>query len=75
MHTFKIAFDFIFKKTICLLFKGYQYGMMSLKAMLSTMLRHYRFTTNLKMSELEMEFHISLKLCNKHMVGVERRVW
>ncbi|XP_031639345.1 cytochrome P450 4C1-like [Contarinia nasturtii] len=54
---------------------GYLYGTMSVKTMLSAILRHYKFTTNLKLSELEMRFAISTKLCNGHMVGVEKRVW
>ena len=54
---------------------GYQYGMMSLRMMLSALLRRYKFTTDLKLSELEMRFEITLKLSNGHMVGVERRAW
>ncbi|XP_055299855.1 cytochrome P450 4g1-like [Sitodiplosis mosellana] len=54
---------------------GYQYGMMSLRMMLSALLRRFKFITNLKQSELVMRFEITLKLCNGHMVGIERRVW
>lgn len=49
--------------------------MISMKVVLSGILRKYRFTTNLKLSELEMKFELTLKLANKHMVGMERRSW
>ncbi|XP_031632678.1 uncharacterized protein LOC116346652 [Contarinia nasturtii] len=54
---------------------GYQYGMFSMKIMLSAILRHYKFSTDLKMSELKTKFEILLKLENKHMVKIERRNW
>lgn len=54
---------------------GYQYAMISMKVILSGILRKYRFTTSLKLSDLEMKFELTLKLVNKHMVGMERRVW
>lgn len=54
---------------------GYQYGMMSMKTMISAILRHYKFQTDLRLSDLQLHFQITLKLCNKHMVNVERRVW
>lgn len=54
---------------------GYQYGMMAIKTMLSCILRRFKFTTDLKMEEFEMQFQITLKLLNKHIVGIERREW
>lgn len=54
---------------------GYIYAMMSMKVVLSGILRKYKFHTNLKLNELEMKFELTLKLSNKHMVGMERRVW
>lgn len=49
--------------------------MISMKVILAGILRKYRFTTNLKLSDLEMRFELTLKLSNKHMVGMERRIW
>lgn len=49
--------------------------MFSMKVMLSAIIRHYQLSTDLKMSDLELEFGIALKLANKHMVRVERRNW
>lgn len=49
--------------------------MISMKTVLSGILRKYKFTTNLKLEDLEMKFELTLKLANKHMVGMERRVW
>lgn len=46
-----------------------------MKVMLSAILRHYKFNTDLVMSDLQLIFGITLKLRNKHMVGVERRRW
>ena len=54
---------------------GYQYGMISMKVALSSMLRRYKFTTDLKLSDLELKFELTLKISNRHMVGMERRVW
>lgn len=49
--------------------------MMAIKTMLSCILRRFKFTTDLKMEEFEMQFQITLKLLNKHIVGIERREW
>lgn len=54
---------------------GYQYGMISMKVALSAILRHYKFTTALNLSDLELKFELTLKITNKHMVGMERRIW
>lgn len=54
---------------------GYQYGMISMKVVLSSMLRRYKFTTDLKLSDLELKFELTMKISNRHMVGMERRVW
>lgn len=66
---------FCVKRDSFFFYTGYQYGMMSAKSMISSLLRHFKFSTNLKLSELQMQFQITLKLCNKHMVGVEKRDW
>lgn len=49
--------------------------MISMKVALSAILRHYKFTTALNLSELEFKFELTLKINNKHMVGMERRIW
>lgn len=49
--------------------------MISMKVILAGVLRKFKFTTNLKLSDLQMKFELTLKLANKHMVGMERRVW
>lgn len=54
---------------------GYQYAMFTMKVMLSTILRNYKFNTKLAMRDLRPKFEVTLRLTNKHMVGVERRVW
>lgn len=54
---------------------GYQYAMRSIKVILSAVLRRYRFTTNLSLPGLELKYEISLKLANKHMVALNRRIW
>jgi cytochrome P450 len=54
---------------------GYRYAYMSMKTVLAYMLRNYRFTTDMKMDEMEWDFSVTLRLVNKHMVKAERRVW
>jgi hypothetical protein len=48
---------------------------MSMKTVLAYMLRNYRFTTDMKMEEMEWDFSVTLRLVNKHMVKAERREW
>ncbi|XP_055308673.1 cytochrome P450 4c3-like [Sitodiplosis mosellana] len=54
---------------------GYRYAMISMKVMLSALLRRYKFTTNLKLSDIDLRFEMVLKLAQKHMVQIERRRW
>jgi cytochrome P450 family 4 len=54
---------------------GYKYAYMSMKVVLASMLRQYKFTTHLRMEDLEWDISITLKLINKHMVTAEKRVW
>lgn len=49
--------------------------MISMKVILSGLLRRYKYTTQLNMHELVMRFELTLKLDNKHMVAIERRKW
>lgn len=46
-----------------------------MKVALSAILRRYKFTTALKLSDLEFKFELTLKISNRHMVGMERRIW
>lgn len=46
-----------------------------MKIMLSACVRNYKFTTNLKMSDLQLKYDVTLKLVNKHMISMEKRVW
>lgn len=58
-----------------IIFLGYQYAMFSLKVMLSAILRNFVLSSDLKMSNLELNHGIVLQLQNKHLVTVERRKW
>lgn len=55
--------------------QGHLNATVLMKIMLSACLRKYKFTTNLKMSDLELKYDVTLKLVNKHMVSLEKRVW
>lgn len=57
------------------LITGYQYAILSIKLVLSKLFRQYFFETDLKMSDLELKFEVTLKLSNKNPVRVERRTW
>lgn len=52
---------------------GLKYAMMFLKTILVKLLREYEFTTPLKLKDLKLTVHISLKLINKHMVEIKPR--
>lgn len=54
---------------------GYQYGMISLKVMLASILRRFTFSSDLKMSELKVKFEIILRLESDFMVKIEKRDW
>jgi cytochrome P450 len=54
---------------------GYKYAYMSMKVVMATMLRRYKFSTDLKMEDLEWDVSITLKLIKKHMVTAEKRAW
>lgn len=47
--------------------------MISMKVILAGILRKYRFTTDLKLSELVLRFELTLKLSDRHLVQMERR--
>ncbi|XP_037041326.1 cytochrome P450 4C1-like isoform X1 [Bradysia coprophila] len=52
---------------------GMKYAYLSMKTMLSALLRHYKFSTSLKMEDLQWKFEITMKLVNTHLVRVEKR--
>ncbi|KAG4066807.1 hypothetical protein HA402_012874 [Bradysia odoriphaga] len=52
---------------------GMQYGKISMKIMVAMMLRHFRFSTHLKMSDIRPKIEITLKLACGDLVQVERR--
>lgn len=52
---------------------GEKYAMLSIKIMIINLLKAYKFSTNLKLDELETEMHVTLKLINKFRVSVKPR--
>lgn len=50
-----------------------KYSLLAMKIMLCHLLRNYKFTTSLKLSDLRLKMALDLKLVNKHMVKIERR--
>lgn len=52
---------------------GMQYANISMKIMLATMLRHFRFSTHLKMKDIQPKIEITLKFACGNLVKVERR--
>jgi hypothetical protein len=47
--------------------------MLKIKVILIHMLQNYQFTTNLKFDELKLNFSVSLRLHNKHLVKITER--
>lgn len=52
---------------------GDKYAMLAMKIMIINLLRSYKFSTHLKLDELETEMHLTLKLINKFLVSVNSR--
>lgn len=52
---------------------GIKYAWMSMKVMLSAIIRKYKFSTHLRFEDIIMKFEVTLKIDNRHMVTVERR--
>lgn len=50
-----------------------KYGYMSVKIILASVLRNYKFSTNLRMEDLKWKFELTLKLVNTHLVTIEKR--
>ncbi|CAO1370816.1 unnamed protein product [Diamesa serratosioi] len=52
---------------------AYSYTLLSLKIALVNLLKTYKFSTSLKMEELQFKSYISLKLCSEHLVKINKR--
>lgn len=52
---------------------GMQYAKISMKIMVAMMLRHFKFSTHLKMTDVQPKIEITLKLACGDLVQVERR--
>lgn len=52
---------------------GIKYGWMSMKILLSAIMRQYKFSTHLRFEDLVTKFEATLKIDNSHLVTVERR--
>lgn len=52
---------------------GMRYAYIEMKIVLATLLRHFRFTTDLKMSDIRMRYEITMKNIHGNMIRVERR--
>ncbi|XP_058058185.1 cytochrome P450 4C1-like [Anopheles bellator] len=52
---------------------GYRYAMMSLKALLASILRNYELTTRLRYEDIRFQYQISLNLAFAHEVQLRRR--
>lgn len=52
---------------------GYRYANMAMKIILANLLRNFRFTTNLKMSDIRFRYGITMKNASGNMVRVQRR--
>lgn len=53
---------------------GMRYAKISMKIMLATMIRHFRFSTHLQMKDIQPKIEITLKLACGDLVKVERRL-
>lgn len=54
---------------------GYQYAQINVKLGLLMLLSRYKFTTDLKMEDLQYKFSVTLKLLNGHKVKAAHRVY
>lgn len=68
----KISKIFIFRFK-CYLFAAYKYAMTLNKLMIARVVRNYRFSTKLKMEELQIRFNVNIRLLNNHMVSIHNR--
>lgn len=52
---------------------GMRYSLIAMKVILATLLRNYKFTTNLTMADVHMRYEITLKNIRGNMVKVHKR--
>lgn len=52
---------------------GMRYAMLSAKITLAHLLRHYRFSSNLKIADVRMKIHLVLEIINENAIVVEKR--
>lgn len=52
---------------------GVKYAMVVMKLILAHILRHFRVTTPLKMSDLKVRMDINIFLINGHLIQVHKR--
>lgn len=53
---------------------GMRYSFIAMKVILATLLRNYRFATNLTMADVSMRYEITLKNIRGNMVRVQKRI-
>lgn len=54
---------------------GYQYAQIAMKVGLLILLSRFKFSTTLKLEDLQYKFSVTLKLLNKHMVSAHYRTY
>lgn len=59
--------------TFELIFAGQKYAWLSLKAQLAAVLRNYKFTTDVKMEDIEVYPHLTVKSLHGYNVKIEYR--
>lgn len=52
-----------------------KYAYMSMKTIMAMVLRQYTLSTDLKLEDLRTKFEITMKLVNKPMLKIRRRVF
>jgi cytochrome P450 len=52
---------------------GSRYAMLKIKVILIHLLKSYKFTTDLKFDDLKLNYMVSLRLHNRHLVKISRR--
>ena len=57
----------------CILHIGTKFAMLSMKTMLATILREYRFTTEMKMEDIEYDLEVVLRSVNGWKVKIHTR--
>lgn len=55
------------------LYTAFKYAIMITRAMIFHLFRHHRYSSKLRMDELQIEYNVNVRLRNNHMVSVHRR--